>query len=272
MPGLGTLLNVSTVLAGSAIGVLVGERLPQRTRDLVTDGIGLVTLMVAILDGASVLDPSLRRAAGSAAPVLIVLGAILIGGIAGSLLRIEERLDRLGAVLQRKLTRKPAVGAAPVPAGQAPLGTATGAPDRAAAAAERERFIQGFVTASMIYCVGPLTVLGALQDGLGLGISQYALKSVLDGFTSIALAASLGWGVAAAALTVLAVQGGLTAAAAALGGLLSGAEIAAITATGGLLLAGIALRLLRLRQFPVADLLPALVAAPVITEVVALIR
>lgn len=264
MPGLGTVLNIAAVLAGSAVGVLIGERLPQRTRDLVTDGIGLVTLMVAVLDGASVLDPSLRRAVGSSAPVLIVLGAILIGGITGSALRIEERLDRTGAFLQRKLTRTPTVGV--MGAGRFPGGSDE------AAAAQRDRFIQGFVTASMIYCVGPLTVLGALQDGLGRGISQYALKSVLDGFTSIALAASLGWGVAAAALSVLVIQGGLTAAAAAIGGLLSNAEIAAITATGGLLLAGIALRLLRLRAFPVADLLPALVVAPLIAEMVALSR
>lgn len=264
MPGLGTLLNVVTVLAGSAIGVLIGERLPQRARDLVTDGIGLVTLMVAVLDGASVVDPALRRATGSAAPVLIVLGSVLIGGIAGALLRIEDRLDALGAALQRRLARAPAA-AGPGPEGGRP-GLAL------SAAAERERFIQGFVTASMIYCVGPLTVLGSLQDGLGRGISQLALKSTLDGFTSIALAASLGWGVAAAALSVLVIQGGLTAAAAALGGLLSGAQIAAMTATGGLLLAGIAIRLLRLRSFPVADLLPALVAAPLITGVIALIR
>ncbi len=266
MPGLGTLLNVATVLLGSAIGVLIGERLARRARDLVTDGIGLVTLMVAVLDGASVADPALRRAVGPSAPVLIVLGAILIGGISGALLRVEDRLDSLGAVLQRKLARTR-------------RGGDTGRPQAAAsqtavsqAAAERERFIQGFVTASMIYCVGPLTILGSLQDGLGLGISQLALKSTLDGFTSIALAASLGWGVAAAALSVLVIQGGLTAAAAALGGLLSAAEIAAMTATGGLLLAGIAIRLLRLRQFPVADLLPALVAAPALAGLVALIR
>ncbi len=273
MPGLGTLLNVATVLLGSAIGVLIGGRLPQRARDLGTDGIGLVTLMVAVLDGASVLDPELRRAVGSAAPVLIVLGAILIGALTGAAARIEERLDRLGAILQRRLTRAPvaggAAGPAPVSAAAAAGAAATAA---AGAAADRERFIQGFVTASMIYCVGPLTVLGSLQDGLGGGISQLALKSTLDGFTSIALAASLGWGVAAAALSVLVVQGGLTAAAAALGGLLSGAQIAAMTATGGLLLAGIAIRLLRLRSFPVADLLPALVAAPLLTEVVTLLR
>jgi uncharacterized membrane protein YqgA involved in biofilm formation len=95
---------------------------------------------------------------------------------------------------------------------------------------------------------------------------------VLDGFTSIAFAASLGWGVAAAALSVLVIQGSLTAAAAAIGGLIPGAGIAALTATGGLLLAGIALRMLRVRTLPVADMLPALIVAPILTGIVAALR
>ncbi len=278
-----------------------------------TDGVGLVTLLVAALDAASVLDPALRSAVGSSAPVLIVLGAILLGGIAGSLLRIEDRLNGVGALLQRRLTRAGRAGARQVPSGgdgrvaEAPAtdstaadGTATDstatdstaadstaadgtAADGTAAAggiasttgrgrSEREKFIEGFVTASLVFCVGPLTIIGSLQDGLGHGFSQLALKSVLDGFTSIAFAASLGWGVAAAAISVLVIQGSLTAIAAGLGGLLPSASIAAITATGGLLLAGIALRLLRLRAVPVADLLPALIVAPLLTEVVASLR
>jgi uncharacterized membrane protein YqgA involved in biofilm formation len=296
MPGLGTLINIVTVLAGSSIGVGIGDRLPQRTRDVVTDGVGLVTLMVAVLDGASVLDPALRSAVGSSAPVLIVLGAILLGGIAGSLLRIEDRLNGAGALLQRRLTRAGRAGARTLAEGTVAAGTvaagtvaagtvaagtvAAGAVadgDLAAGAtagkrSERERFIEGFVTASLVFCVGPLTIIGSLQDGLDHGFSQLALKSVLDGFTSIAFAASLGWGVAAAAISVLVIQGSLTAIAAGLGGLLPAASIAAITATGGLLLAGIALRLLRLRALPVADLLPALIVAPLLTEAVASLR
>ncbi len=278
MRGVGTLLNVATVLAGASIGVLVGDRLPRRTRDVVTDGVGLVVLMVAVLDGASVLDPALRRAVGTSAPVLIVLGSILLGGIAGSLLRIEDRLNGVGALLQRRLTR---AGRAQVSDVVEDGGVAEGVVEGvitqdagrpASAMSERERFIQGFVTASLVYCVGPLTILGSLQDGLGDGFSQLALKSVLDGFTSIAFAATLGWGVAAAAISVLVVQGSLTAVAAALGGLIPAAGVAALTATGGLLLAGIALRLLRVRSLPVADLLPALIVAPVLTEVVASLR
>ncbi len=295
MPGLGTLINVCTVLAGSGIGVLLGARFSQRIRDAVTDGVGLVVLLVAVLDGANVISPALRRSVGSSAPVLIVLGSVLLGGIVGSAIRIEDRLGRVGATLQRMLARHGtdvevsggnevagAQAVPPVPAGPAvpafprprPLAPeAEGVPrPEGALHRERERFIQGFVTASVIYCVGPLTILGSIQDGLGQGFSQLALKSVLDGFTSIALAASLGWGVAAAALSVLVVQGSLTAAAAAAGNVMTSAEIAAMTATGGLLLVGLALRLLRVRAIPVADLLPALVVAPLMTGLVVTLR
>ena len=123
-----------------------------------------------------------------------------------------------------------------------------------------------------MFCVGPLAILGSLSDGLGLGINQLALKSVMDGFTSIAFAASLGWGVAASALVVGIYQGTLTLLGWALGSVLSGAQIALLTATGGLLLVGIALRLLRIRQVPVGDLLPALIVAPILTALVAALR
>jgi uncharacterized membrane protein YqgA involved in biofilm formation len=247
--GSGTVLNIATVLVGSAIGVALGARLPQRTRDVVTDGLGLVTLLIAALAAASVRDASLRAAVGSSAPTLIVLGSVLLGGLAGSLLDLEARLERLGKTIQRRFT-----GAHQ---GDGP------------SSAERERFVEGFVLASLVFCVGPLTVLGSLSDGLGRGIDQLALKSTLDGFASIAFAASLGWGVAAAALTVLVVQGGLTVAGWALGGLLPDAEISALTATGGVLLVGVAVRLLRMRTVAVVDLLPALVAAPALTAIVA---
>jgi uncharacterized membrane protein YqgA involved in biofilm formation len=247
--GAGTVLNVLTVLVGSGLGVLLGHRLPQRTREVVTDGLGLVTLLVATLSAAAVADPALQAAVGGGAPVLIVLGALLIGGIVGSLLRIEERLERLGGTVQRR------------------LGSGTRSGEGA-----RERFIEGFVTASLVFCVGPLTVLGSLSDGLGRGIDQLALKSTLDGFAAIAFAASLGWGVAASALTVAVVQGGLTLAGFLLGGFLSNAQVAALTATGGLMLIGVALRLLRIRAVPVGDLLPGLLVAPLLVSVVATLR
>ena len=123
-----------------------------------------------------------------------------------------------------------------------------------------------------MFCIGPLAVLGSLSDGLGQGIDQLALKSTLDGFASLAFAASLGWGVAASAISVGVWQGLLTILGALLGAFMSAALIASLTATGGVLLLGVGLRLLNIRQVPVGDLLPALLMAPVITAVVIAVR
>jgi uncharacterized membrane protein YqgA involved in biofilm formation len=246
--GAGTALNVATVLTGSGIGVLLGDRLPERTRSVVTDGLGLVVILVAALSAASVVDPALSRAVGSSAPVLIVLGSVLLGGIIGSLLRIEQRLEGIGDAIRRRLK------------------LADGESSR------HPRFVEGFVDASLVFCVGPLTILGSLDDGLGRGIDKLALKATLDGFASIAFAASLGWGVAASALAIIAVQGSLTVLAAAIGGVLPEAHLLAVTATGGLLLVGVALRLLQIKQVPVGDLLPALIVAPLLVQVVVAFR
>jgi uncharacterized protein len=250
--GAGTALNVVTVLAGSGLGVLLGHRLPQRTRDVVTDGLGLVTLLVAAISAAAVLEPELAEAVGSSAPVLIVLGAVLIGGIVGSLLRIEERLEGIGDAIRRRM---PARGGA---------GGTEGT--------DRHRFIEGFVTASLVFCVGPLTILGSLDDGLGRGIDKLALKATLDGFAAIAFAASLGWGVAASAVVIAVVQGSLTLLGLALGGLLPEPHVQALTATGGLLLVGVALRLMRIKAVPVGDLLPVLAVAPLLVAIVVAFR
>jgi uncharacterized membrane protein YqgA involved in biofilm formation len=245
LPGLATLVNVTTVLVGATAGVLLGNRLPVRTRDLVTDALGLVTLLIAATSAMAVLSPELADEVGDSAPLLIVLGALLLGGIAGSLLRLEHRLEGVGAWLQRRL---------------APTG-----PD-GVGSVERARFIEGFVVSSLVFCTGPLTILGALNDGLGNGPDQILLKAVLDGFAAVAFAASFGWGVAASAVTVATVQGALTLAGVALGDVLPEAHLAAVTAVGGLLLVGVALRLLRIREIPVGDLLPALVVAPLLVQ------
>jgi uncharacterized membrane protein YqgA involved in biofilm formation len=247
IPGIGTLVNVATVLLGASIGVLAGHRLPERTRDVVTDALGLVTLLIAGTSAVAVGSPALTSYVGSSAPMLIVLGAMVIGGIVGSLLRLEARVEGLGGWLQTRL------------AGE------TGS-------VERHRFIEGFVVSSLVFCMGPLTILGSLNDGLGQGADQLYLKSALDGFAAIAFAASFGWGVAASALTVLVVQGGLTVVGLLLGDVLPDADVAALTAVGGLLLVGVALRLLRIREIPVADLLPALIAAPVLVQFAAWLR
>jgi uncharacterized membrane protein YqgA involved in biofilm formation len=252
-PGVGTLVNVATVLAGSGIGLLLGHRLPQRTRDTITDGLGLVTLLIGALSAAAVGSPALAAAVGGSAPVLIVLGSLLLGGIAGSLVDVERRLEDLGGWVRSRLGRR--------------SGLVEGPHEQA-----RERFIEAFVTASLVFCVGPLTILGALSDGLGLGAEQLYLKATLDGFTAIAFAASLGVGVLASVLTVAVVQGVLTAVGLVVGDFLPAAHLDALTAAGGLLLLGVGLRLLAIRQVPVGNLLPALVVAPLLVALVAAFR
>lgn len=246
-PGIGTVANVATVLVGALLGMLLGNRLPMRTREVVTDALGLVTLLIAATSAVAVLDPALADEVGDSAPMLIVLGSLLLGGIAGSLLRIESRVAAFGGWLQTRLA--------------GPTGSA-----------ERQRFIEGFVASSLVFCTGPLTILGSLNDGLGNGADQLFLKSALDGFAAIAFAASFGWGVAASIVTIVTIQGGLTLAGLALGDVLPDAHLAAVTAVGGLLLVGMALRLLRVREVPVADLLPALAVAPVLVAVVSAVR
>ena len=247
IPGTGTAVNVATVLLGAGVGKLLGNRLPVRTRDLVTDALGLTTLLIAATSAMAVLDDDLAARVGDSAPLLVVLGSLVIGGVVGSLLRLEQRTEELGGWLQRRL------------AGE------TGS-------VERQRFIEGFVLASLIFCTGPLTILGSLNDGLGNGADQLLLKATLDGFAAMAFAASFGLGVAASALTIVVVQGGLTLVGLLLGDVLPDADLAAITATGGLLLVGVALRLLRIREIPVADLLPALLVAPALVQIAAAIR
>jgi len=286
-PGLGTVINVATVVVGALLGMAVGHRLPERTRSLVTDCLGLVTLLVAGLSCVSVTDASLREAVGTGVPVLVVLGSLLIGGIAGSLLRIEERLEGVAGTIQSWVAGRGGPAGAirvgdPVPGqiragdsvpGQIRAGdSAAGRSATDGSATPRERFIEGWLTASLLFCVGPLTILGSLSDGLGRGIEQLTLKAVLDGFAAMAFASSFGIGVLMSAVSVAVIQGLLTVAGVLLGSVLPNAHIAALTATGGLMLVGIAFRLLRIRDVPVANMLPAVVVAPVLTQIVVALR
>jgi uncharacterized membrane protein YqgA involved in biofilm formation len=189
-----------------------------------------------------VSDTELSDAVGTSAPMLIVLGSLVIGGIIGSSLRLEDRLEDFGGWLQGRLSR-----------GEAPEG--------------RQRFIEGFVISSLVFCIGPLTILGSINEGLGNGADQLLLKATLDGFASLAFAASFGIGVMASAVSVAVIQGSLTVLGALLGSFLPDAHLAALTATGGLILIGVAFRLLDLKSIHVADLLPALVIAPLLCQI-----
>jgi uncharacterized membrane protein YqgA involved in biofilm formation len=240
--GLGTLVNVVAIIIGTAAGVLIGNRLSEKTSRVVTDGLGLVVLVLGGLNVISILDDEFVASVGPGIPLLIVIGAILIGGIIGSALQIEQRLEKLGTSLQKRFANK-------------------GSKD------SKEKFITGFVNASLVFTIGPLAILGALSDGLGQGIEQLATKSILDGFASLAFAASLGWGVALSAIPVGLWQGLITVLAFSVGAVVSAPLISALTATGGVLLLGVGFRLLQIRQVAVGNMLPALIVAPLITLV-----
>ncbi|MEZ7904560.1 MAG: DUF554 domain-containing protein [Aquiluna sp.] len=238
---LGTIINVFSILIGAGIGVALGHRLPANISRTLTDALGLVVLVIGGLNLIALTDISFVAAVSSAGTLLVVLASLVLGSVLGSMLRIEQRLSHFGTWLQLKASR----------------------------GGDKEKFIEGFVNASLLFTIGPMAVLGALQDGLGQGFDVLALKSTLDGLTSVAFAAALGWGVAFAAIPVGIWQGLLTLLAASAGALMSDALVASITATGGVLLLGTGLRVLQIRMVSVADMLPALVIAPLITWAVA---
>ena len=280
-PGLGTVINVIAVIIGALAGMAIGGRFPERTKGVVTDVLGLVTITMAGLSAAAVTDGAFRAATGSGAPVLIVLGSLLLGGIVGSLLRIEARLGSLASVLHDRFgsaaPRDLPAAHRPAPSGRTLERSIAEVDDAEAAHSPtqlppRERFIEGWLSATLLFCVGPLTILGSINDGLSRGIDQLVLKSVLDGFAAMAFASTFGIGVLFSAVSVAVVQGLLTVLGVVLGDFLPEAHIAALTATGGVMLAGIGLRLLRVRDIPVADMLPALLVAPLLTALVVAVR
>lgn len=233
----GTFINVGTVLFGSAAGALLGARLSDRVRETVMHTLGLFTAILGVDSSLEAFRPPLEAVAPGFA-VLLVLGSLLVGGVIGELLRIQQGLDHLGETLRARFGR--------------------GQP----------RFTEGFVVASLVFCVGPLTILGSIQDGLTGDYHLLAVKSLLDGFAALAFASALGWGVGFSALVILVFQGALTLSASAMEGVFSAAMIASMSAVGGLMILGIALRLLELRQVRVANLLPALAIAPAAVAVV----
>lgn len=231
----GTILNVITVAFGSLFGVLVGNRLSERVQESVVTGLGLVTLFVGVDN------------AGATGNIILPLLSIAIGVIIGELLRIDVALENFGGWLQTRFG-----------------GENTDSEDEAQDG--RERFITGFVTASLVFCIGPLTFLGSIQDGMGLaiGFEQLAIKSVLDLFASMAFAASFGIGVSFSIITIIVVQGGLALAGALVGDFMTTAMINEMTATGGIILIGLGLVLLDVKHPRMANFLPALLVVVVL--------
>ena len=232
-PGIGTLINIITIITGASLGVLVGNRMSSTTRTLLTDVLGMVTLLGA----GSALIPLWSDRYVSSLPegwsLLVVLGSLLIGGLVGSFFKLEDRLDNLGENLRVRFK-----------------------------ASSDSPFVEGFVSASLLFAIGPLAILGSISDGMGNGIDQLILKSTLDFFAAMAFATSLGWGVAVSALPVGIYQGVWTVIGLGLGEILDGYQIDAMTIVGGIMLICIAFRLLNIKQVAVGNLLPALAIAP----------
>jgi len=218
---LGTLANVAAIALGTLLGLALKQRLPERINTIAMQALGLVTVLIGI------------KMVTTTENVLIILVSMVIGGIVGELLQIEQRLDKFGSRIEARLSK------------------------------EGGTFTKAFVTSTLLYCVGPLAILGALQDGLQGDYSILLTKSGLDGVASIAFASTLGLGVLFSTLPVALYQGGITVAASLLQPYLSSSIINAMTATGGLLILGIGLNILKVSQIRVANLLPAILVAAI---------
>ena len=228
----GTILNVIAVLAGGALGLLFGARLPDRLKQTITAGLGLFTAAIGI-----------KMFLGTE-EALVVLGGLLIGALLGEWWGIEDGLEKLGAWLERRFNR--------------------GGSDSSS------RFVRGFLAASLLYCIGPMTILGSIQDGLTGNYELLAVKSVLDGFASLAFASTLGIGVLFSSLVVFVFQGGISLTAGLLEAVLTEPMITEMTAAGGVILLGLALSsLLEIKKIRVGNFLPALFIAPLIVWVLA---
>jgi uncharacterized membrane protein YqgA involved in biofilm formation len=232
----GTLVNVGAILLGTLVGELVGGRLTIGLQTRILHGLGLVVLVIGI-------DNALQWRGTN---TLFVLGGVLLGGLVGEALRIEDRLQAVGDLAQRRMTRAP---------------VADGAPPSTVS--------EGFFTASLVFCVGALAVVGPIQEGLTGNADTLYTKALLDGFASVALAASLGWGVALSALSVLIYQGALTLGAGLFDDILTEGSDAllSMTSAGGVLIIGLALKLLDIQDVKVGNFLPALLFAPAIAGI-----
>ena len=233
----GAFINVAAVLIGGIIGIVFGARIPERIKETIVTGMGLFTAVMGI--------QMFLKTQNS----MIVLGALVIGTLAGEWLRIENGLHALGQFLEQRFARDDTPGAS-------------------------NRFMRGFLTASLLYCIGPLAIVGSINDGLVGDYSLIAVKSVLDGFASIAFASTLGIGVLFSAVPLFMVQGGISFATMQFSHFMTISASAAdpkvleLTATGGVILFGLALgRLLEMKSIRVGNMLPALLFAPLIVWV-----
>lgn len=226
---IGTLINVGTILVGSLLGVLLGSRFSKKIRETIVAGLGLFTLGYGLISFIDTANP------------LIPLGGLLIGALLGEWWKLEESLENAGIFLRKSFLKKDA-------------------PPKA-----QTEFMEGFITASLVFVIGPIAILGSIQDGLIGDYKLLAIKAILDGFASIAFASTFGIGVAFSALSILIYQGLITLLSGYFSRLISTAMMTEMTAVGGLILMAIALSsLLEIKKIRTGSYLPALLITPLI--------
>ena len=229
----GTFLNIATVLVGGIIGLVFGARIPEKLKATVIAGLGLFTAAMGLQMFTDTENP------------LIVLGALLIGTLLGEWMRIEDGLHNLGKFLEQRFSKEGDDGS--------------------------NKFVRGFLTASLLFCVGPMTILGSIQDGLTGDYQLLAVKAVLDGFAAMAFASTLGAGVLFSTIVILVFQGGISLFAAQLNAIVTPLMMSELSATGGVILLGLAISsLLEIKKIRVGNMLPALAVAPVIVWILSL--
>jgi uncharacterized membrane protein YqgA involved in biofilm formation len=231
----GTLLNIATVIMGGVIGLIFGARIPDKLKTTVISGMGLFVAAMGLQMFLKTENP------------LIVLGSLLMGTLLGEWWKIEDGLQNLGRYLEQRFSRSEND--------------------------ESNKFVRGFLTASLLFCVGPLTILGSIHDGLTGDYNLLAVKSVLDGFASLAFASTLGVGVMFSTIIILIYQGGISLLAQQLDAIVTPSMMNELTATGGVILLGLAISsLLEIKKISVGNMLPALGVAPLVVWVLSVIQ
>lgn len=238
---MGTLINVAAILIGSALGLVFHAKLPEKALATVMQGVGLFVVFIGLQMTLSVDFPTVTGFF-LIDGVLVILACLLIGGVIGSVWGVERRLDDLGQAIERRYTKK----------------------------AKSGQIAKGFVVASLLYCVGPMAIVGSINDALLGDMRTLVTKAVLDGTASVAFASTLGLGVAFSAGAVLVYQGTITLLAGLLQPVLSTPVIHVMQGVGGLLVLGIGINLLGIAKIRVGDLLPAVFVVFLLTAVRAL--
>jgi len=241
MRGIGTVINVFTIVGGTLVGLIVGRYISERIRLTVEQAVGMTTLVLGIATAAKTDN------------IVFPLVSVVLGGIIGELLRVEERFETLGNWVRRKVEVK----------------TQTGWLSRSSLTTLHPRFVEGFVTATLLFSIGPMSILGSIDDGLGRGAQILIVKASLDGLVSILFAATMGWGVAISATIVGIYQGLMTLGASGLDAILTDRMVHEMSATGGIMILGIALRFMEVKPIRVGSLLPGLFVAPVLVALFA---